>query len=145
MTNMRWWRSDRGSATAEMTVLTPLLVLLLVFVAVVVHRGVSTRLRLDATAHQAARAASMQRSSDAAQAAAQSTAHSALTDAGVLCESLRVSTITDAREPGGSVTVRLACVVDLSDTLMPGVATTTLSATAVEPVDTWRSTPGVSR
>jgi Flp pilus assembly protein TadG len=82
---MVWWRQDRGSVAVEITVVTPLLIMLLVFVAVVVHRGVDARLRLNDAAHQAARAASMQRSAPAAVAAAQSTARSALSAAGVVC------------------------------------------------------------
>jgi hypothetical protein len=42
-----WWRADRGSVAAEVTIATPFLVMLLVFVAVVIHRGVDARLRLD--------------------------------------------------------------------------------------------------
>lgn len=140
MTTVRWWRSDRGSVTTEMTVLTPLLVLLLVYVAVVVHRGVSVRLRLDAVAHQAARAASMERRSDAAIAVARSTAVTALANAGVLCESLHVGTATNSLTPGSTVTVTVTCAVDLTETLLPGLSPASLSSTATEPVDVWRST-----
>src|SRR5581483_7379795 len=69
-----WWRSDQGSVTAEITLVTPLLVMLLVFVAVVIHRGVAAQLRLNDAAHQAARAASIERTPAAAIEAAQSTA-----------------------------------------------------------------------
>ncbi|OXM44138.1 pilus assembly protein TadE, partial [Amycolatopsis alba DSM 44262] len=51
-----WWRAERGSVTAEAVLLTPVLVMLLVLLAVVVHRGVDARLRLDDAAHQGARA-----------------------------------------------------------------------------------------
>ena len=89
-----WWQEDRGSVAAEITVITPLLIMLLVFVAVVVHRGVDARLRLDDAAHQAARAASLQRSALAAASAARSTAQSALSGAGVVCRSVQVRTNT---------------------------------------------------
>ncbi|HEX8864347.1 MAG TPA: TadE/TadG family type IV pilus assembly protein, partial [Lentzea sp.] len=69
-----WWRDDRGSASAEVVLITPILILLLVFVAVVVHRGVDARLRLNDTAHQAARAASIERTGIRAAAQARSTA-----------------------------------------------------------------------
>ncbi|TDV44164.1 TadE/TadG family type IV pilus assembly protein [Actinophytocola oryzae] len=135
------WRSDRGSVTAEMTVLTPLLVLLLVVVAVVVHRGVSARLRLDTVAHQAARAASMERTAGAADAAAQSAADTALAQSGVVCESRRVrSTINDLIATS-TITVTVACLVDLTDAVLPALSTTWLSSTAIEPIDTWREAP----
>lgn len=135
-----WWRDDRGSVAAEITVITPLLIMLLVFIAVVIHRGVDARLRLDDAAHQAARAASMQRSTPAADTAARSTAAGALSSAGVVCRSVQVSTDTAALIPGGMVTVTVSCQVDFGDALILGVpAQRMMSATATEPVDTWRS------
>lgn len=137
---MTWWRDDRGSVAAEITLITPLLIMLLVFVAVVVHRGVDARLRLDDAAHQAARAASLQRSIPAAITAARSTARSALSGAGVVCRSVLVSTDTAGFVPGGTVTVTVSCPVDFGDALILGVGRQrVVSSTASEPVDTWRS------
>jgi Flp pilus assembly protein TadG len=114
--------------------------MLLVFVAVVIHRGVDARLRLDDAAHQAARAASIERTPATAITAAQSTASSALSSAGVSCASLTVDTTTGGMRPGGTVSVTVSCSVDLGDALILGVSgQKVLSATAVEPVDTWRS------
>lgn len=125
---------------AEVTVVTPFLIMLLVFVAVVIHRGVDARLRLDAAAHEAARAASIERSAPAAIAAAQSTADGALSSAGVTCQSLAVDTTTGGMQPGGTVSVTVSCTVSFSDALVLGVpGQKQLSATAVEPIDTWRS------
>jgi Flp pilus assembly protein TadG len=135
-----WWRADRGSVAAEVTLVAPFLVMLLVFVAVVIHRGVDARLRLDDAAHQAARAASIERTPATATAAAQSTATTALSSAGVTCVSLSVDTATGGMRPGGTVSVTLSCVVDFGDALLLGVPSQKrLSATAVEPTDTWRS------
>lgn len=135
-----WWRSDRGSVAAEVTIVAPFLLMLLVFVAVVIHRGVDARLRMDDAAHQAARAASIERTGPAAAAAARSAAASALSSAGVVCRSLGVEATTGALVPGGSVTVTLSCSVDFGDALIVGVAgQKRLSATASEPVDTYRS------
>lgn len=137
-----WWRSDRGSVAAEVSIVTPFLIMLLVFVAVVIHRGVDARIRLDDAAHQAARAASTERSSAAAGSAAQSTAAAALSTAGVVCLALSVHTSTGGLLPGGAVRVTVTCEVDFGDALIPGAPDgTRMSATAVEPVDTWRSTP----
>lgn len=135
-----WWREDRGSVATEITVITPLLIMLLVFIAVVIHRGVDARLRLDDAAHQAARAASLQRSAPAALSAARSTAQAALSSAGVVCRSVQVSADTAGLVPGGTVTVTVSCPVDVGDALILGVAgQRVVSATASEPVDTWRS------
>ena len=135
-----WWRDDRGSVAGEVTLITPFLIMLLVFVAVVIHRGVEARLRLDDAAHQAARAASLQHSAPAATAAARSTADAALSAAGMACHSAEVSADTAGLVSGGVVSVTLTCVIDWRDAVMLGVAgQKVLSATATEPVDTWRS------
>lgn len=136
----QWWRDDRGSVAAEVTLLTPLLIMLLVLVAVVVHRGVAARLYLDDAAHQAARAASLQRSVPEATAAADSTARAALSPAVVACRAPQISTDTGGLVPGGTITVTLTCTLDWRDGLIAGIpGHTVLSATATEPVDTWRS------
>src|SRR5690349_9083611 len=136
-----WWRADDGSVAAEVTIAAPFLVMLLVFVGVVIHRGVDARIRIDDAAHQAARAASIERTSTAATNAAQSTAASVLSSAGVTCSSLSVSTSTGGLRPGGTVSVTVSCAVDFGDALILDVpGGKTLSATSVEPVDLWRST-----
>ncbi|GHE80902.1 membrane protein [Amycolatopsis deserti] len=136
-----WWRADEGSVASEITLVAPLLIMLLVFVGVVIHRGVEARIRIDDAAHQAARAASMERTATAAISAAQSTAAAALADAGVACRSLSATTSTGGLRPGGTVTVTIACDVDFGDALILGVpGGKRLTATAAEPVDVWRST-----
>jgi Flp pilus assembly protein TadG len=136
-----WWRAERGSVTAEAVLIAPVLVMLLVFVAVVVHRGVDARLRLDDAAHQAARAASLQRTSAAADAAAQATATSALVHAGLVCRDAAVTTTTSS-SPGSTAVVNVRCTVDFGQALVLGVpGSRTLSATASEVVDTFRSQP----
>ncbi len=138
--SVAWWRADDGSVAAEVTIAAPFLVMLLVFVGVVIHRGVDARIRIDDAAHQAARAATLERTATAAVAAAQSTAASALSSAGVACASLTVNTSTGGLRPGGAVSVTVSCAVDFGDALILGVpGGKTLSATSVEPVDLWRS------
>ncbi|QFZ18489.1 pilus assembly protein TadE [Saccharothrix syringae] len=135
-----WWRADDGSVAAEVTLAAPFLVMLLVFVGVVVHRGVDARIRIDDAAHQAARAASIERIPAAAIVAARFTAANALSQAGVTCASLSVNTATGGLRPGGTVSVTVSCAVDFGDALILGVpGGKTLSATSVEPVDLWRS------
>lgn len=133
-----WWREERGSAAAEVTLVAPILVMLLVFVAIVIHRGVDARLRLDDAAHQAARAASLQRTEVAATTSARSIAADALANAGLVCIDLGV-TISGNLEPGTDVAVTISCTVDLSDALPVVAGSRRLAATAIEPVDTWRA------
>ncbi|MFJ7213601.1 TadE/TadG family type IV pilus assembly protein [Amycolatopsis sp. NPDC098790] len=141
----RWWRAQDGSVTAEAVLVTPVLVMLLVFVAVVVHRGVDARLRLDDAAHQAARAASLQRTTAAAGEAATAVATSALAHANVTCRNVEVSTTTTAR-PGSIVVVSVRCTVDFGQAIVLGVpGTKTLTASASEVVDLYRSQPADGR
>jgi Flp pilus assembly protein TadG len=135
----QWWRADEGSATAELAVITPALVMLLVFVAVVVHRGVGARLRIDDAAHQAARAASISRTTDTARSSAYEVAAAALANAGSMCRDLAVDVDAAAMRPAGVVRATVSCRVDLGDALLLGVAgDRLLTASALEPVDTFR-------
>jgi Flp pilus assembly protein TadG len=141
-----WWAADRGSVTAEAVLVAPVLVMLLVFIAVVCHRGVDARLRLDDAAHQAARAASIERTTPAAATAARDTASTALANAGVVCRDVATTT-TGAARPGGAVTVTVRCAVDFGQAMLLGVpGHKTLQATATEVIDTYRSqATGVTR
>lgn len=135
-----WWRTSSGSVAAETVLVAPFLVVLLVFVGVVVHRGVDARIRVDDAAHQAARAASIERSPLAASTAAQRTATSALASAGAVCAALTVSTTTTGAGPGDAVVVTVSCEVDFGDAVLLGMpGSSVLTATSVEPIDRWRS------
>lgn len=140
----RWWRDDSGSAAVETTLLAPLLVLLLMVVAVEIHRGVDARIRVNDVAHQAARAATMERDPAAARAAAHRAAQAAVADAGLSCSPLTVSADVATLAPGSAVTVRVTCRADLGDGI-PGLSSRSVSATSVEVVDEWRGEfpPGV--
>ncbi len=137
----RWWRENRGSVATEMTLIAPVLVMLLLLVAVVVHRAVDARLRVDAAAHQAARAASIERTAGTARIAAEGAATAALgPGTGTRCVSIGVTADLSRFVAGGTVTVTVSCSVDLADALLlavPGRAD--VAATAVEPVDAYRS------
>jgi Flp pilus assembly protein TadG len=139
----QWLRQcERGSATAELALIAPVLVLLMLFIAVVIHRGVDARLRLASAAHQSARAASIERTPSTAGAAARAAAEAALSTAGVVCRDLSVDTATDGFAPGGRVTVTLTCRTDFGDALKLGVPAKKLTASASEPIDAYRSAAG---
>jgi Flp pilus assembly protein TadG len=133
-------RDERGSAAAELTLLTPLLIIMLLFV-VLCGRVADTELRINDVAHQAARAATVARSSSQAIANAQSTASAALASAGINCKSLAVSTDTQGLRPGSTVTVTVFCTVGLGDLSLLGVpGSRTFESSFSSPVDVWRGT-----
>jgi len=135
---------ERGSAAAELTLLTPLLILLLLFV-VLCGRLADTKLRINDVAHQAARAATLARTPSQAVASAQSTANAALASAGITCQSLTVSTDTQGLKPGSTVTVTVSCSVGLGDLTMLGVpGSRTFESSFSSPVDVWRGTSSLA-
>jgi len=144
----RWWRAlrddERGSATAELVLLTPVLIIMLLFI-VFCGRLADATLRLEDATHQAARAASLARSTTSAQNDAQATASAALADAGITCQSLAVIVDTAGLRPGATVSVDVTCTVGLSDLALLGVpGSTTLSASFSSPVDTYRGVTGAA-
>lgn len=132
-------RDEAGSVTAELVLLTPLLILMLLFV-VALGRVAGARLDVDGAAAQAARAASIARDPTTATAMAQETATAALGSDGVTCADLTVSTNTAQFTPGGSVAVTVTCTVGLSD--LTGLRLPTaqsISSTATSVIDLYRS------
>jgi Flp pilus assembly protein TadG len=131
-------RRERGSATAELVLLTPLLILFVLFLVGLGRLAHAHALVGDAAA-QAARAATLHYLSpgQAAQAA-QQTAADALRSAGVACASQTTSVDTANDHPGGSITVTLQCRVDLSTVTAAGFpGSDTLQAAFTAPVDTY--------
>jgi Flp pilus assembly protein TadG len=104
----------------ELTLLTPVLVIVLLFV-VAAGRLVSARQQVDSAARQAARAASIARSAAAAAEAATSTARAALSAGRISCRSFEVAADVRAFRPGGHVTVEVTCSVALADLALLGL------------------------
>jgi Flp pilus assembly protein TadG len=122
----------------EMVLLTPALIITLLFL-VFCGRLADTQLRLNDVAHQAARAASIARSTPSADNDARFTAVRALAQAGISCQDLAVTLDTAGLRPGSTVHVTITCTVGLSDLALLGVpGHTTLSASFSSPVDTYR-------
>ncbi|PWG13299.1 pilus assembly protein TadE [Streptomyces sp. V2] len=136
---MRRGCKTRGSATVELILLAPVLLLMLWFL-VYCGRLTDTRLRIESAAHQAARAATLHHTQPDAAEDAQTTAAAVLRDAGITCQNLAV-TVHGTLTPGSTLTVTIACTVDLHDlALLQVPGTTTLTADFTAPVDTYRST-----
>ena len=104
---------ERGSAAAELVLVTPFLVLLLLL-AVAAGRLVQARLDVDSAAQQAARAASLARTPAAASAQATQVAQAALAGQSVTCDPAVITPDTGDFVPGGQVTVQVTCTVHLS-------------------------------
>lgn len=134
------WTGDRGSATVQTVLLTPLLVAVGLFV-VLCGRLVGVQLDLDAAAHAAVRAASLARTAPAAVRDATAAARDALAGR-MACPNLEVTVDTSAFRPGGTVTVALACAVPLRDlSLLAVPGSKQVTARASSPIDVLRGTP----
>jgi len=129
---------ERGSAAAELVLVTPFLVLLLLF-AVAAGRLVQARLDVDGAAQQAARAASLARTPAAASVQAQQVAQAALAGQSVTCNPAAITPDLGSFTPGGEVSVRVTCTVRLSDlSLLHIPGTETITSTFTSPIDTYR-------
>lgn len=137
---IRRWRSEAGSASLELVLLTPVLLVLLLLV-VAGGRLALARERVDAAARDAARSGTIARTAVDARADAIAAAQARLDDEGVSCRNLDVVVDTAAFAPGGHVAATVTCTVDLDDLTLLGVpGTRTVTATAVETVDRFRGT-----
>ncbi|MEE2038928.1 TadE/TadG family type IV pilus assembly protein [Nocardiopsis sp. CT-R113] len=132
----RYLRNDAGSASVELTLLVPVLLLALVLM-VVAGRQVSAALITQDAAAAAARAASLQRDPASAQTHAHQTAERELAGRGVVCARFTASADATRFAPGGTVEVAVACTVTLVDLGGFG-GQRTLSAAATSPVDPYR-------
>ncbi|MHB1850537.1 MAG: TadE family protein [Acidimicrobiales bacterium] len=134
-------RGERGAVATELVLLTPLLIVMLLFV-VALGRLAGARINVDGAAAQAARAASIATTPGGATAAAQQSVAAALGSDHVTCATLQVATDTARFAPGGSVAVTVSCSVALSDlTGLRLPVTEHVTSTAISVIDTYRSAP----
>lgn len=130
-----------GSATLELTILTPALLLLLVLVIAAGRITLATGV-LEQAAAAAARQASLERTPAQATAAATTAARSALDERDLHCTDLVVTADTTGYAvPVGQpakVTVALSCTLSLAGLSVPGLpGSRTLHADAVSVLDTY--------
>ncbi len=130
---------ELGSILLETTLVAPVAILLILFVAFAgrvstIQNGVAE------TARDAARAASFTRSSSAAQPAADAATATALSTYGVSCATQHVAVNLSGFGPGGEVTVTVSCDVPLADLGLLGVSgTKTVVGTSTSVIDTARA------
>ncbi|WP_330334771.1 pilus assembly protein [Streptomyces sp. NBC_00536] len=142
----RYVGGDRGSETIAAAIVTPLLLVLLCL-AIAGGRIVTSGAKIDAAAEDAARAASISRTYEGAQAEAAAAAARSLNDQGIHCAS--TSTSVDASGLAvpvgqvGTVTVTISCTVAMGDLLLPGVpGSKTMTSRFTSVVDAYRSKEG---
>jgi Flp pilus assembly protein TadG len=127
--------------TAELVVLAPV-VLLFALMAIGLGRVEQARQELADAAQAGAEAASHVPTAGQATQAATDAATPAVAGQVHVCASPQVSVDTSAFEPGGTVRVTVACRVELSDLLVPGLpGSISLDATDGAPIDPYRATP----
>ncbi|MDO9454771.1 TadE family protein [Nocardioides sp.] len=128
-------RDDRGSMAVEVVLLTPVLMAFIVLI-VMFGRYVAVRGDIDATARDAARAASLQTSRTAAEQAARDVVRASLDD-DTSCSSVNLSGEWRA---GGEVTVDLDCTVSFEGLGLIGVpGKASMDASSTVPLDPYRS------
>lgn len=122
----------------EAVILTPVVLLALVFL-IGAARVANAHQVVDDAAGNAARAASLARSSAAAATAARQSATASLSGRGVSCSPDTVTVDLSNWHAGGSVGVTVSCTVQLSDLGDPVLAgTRTISAQAASVIDLYR-------
>lgn len=145
----RLGESDRGSATLELAILTPLTLATIALVVLAGRVAVAGN-TVTTVAGNAAREASLAPTAGAAAAYATSSARAALAAQAIDCQgggSVSVDTSGFAAAvtgvPGQVVTVTVTCVVPIADLGLPGApGTRTLSDQGVSPIDPNRSDSG---
>ncbi len=133
---------DGGSVAIEAAIVIPPLIMF-VCLALAGGRLVTSGAKIDATAEDAAREASIHRTAASAQAAAQAAAAESLNDQGIACATSSVAIDTSGLNVPvgqvGTVTVTVNCTVSLADLLLPGVpGSKSLTSTATSVVDAFR-------
>ncbi|MEU8812452.1 TadE/TadG family type IV pilus assembly protein [Streptomyces violaceoruber] len=133
---------DRGSAAIEVAVIAPAIIALLGLM-IAFGRVVDAEGSVDAAAHAAARAASLERDATSAQSQARAAAEDSLTGDGVTCQSSDVVVDTSGYSldvgQAATVTATISCTAPLSDIALPGLpGAKTLTATFTSPIDTYR-------
>lgn len=132
---------ERGSATLELVVWAPVLLLLIGLLGLA-GRINSAHGAVEQAAVDAARRASIARTPEAARSRALASAAESLAHQGIACTSLTVTVDTSgfAAQPGtpATVTATVSCPVRLSDLSLPLPGTRTVTHTAVSSLDTFR-------
>ncbi len=130
-------KRDRGSVATEMVLLTPLLIIMLMFV---VHAGRAGQgiNQLKHAADQGARAASLV-SEARMSSVAQQAVEDDLSTSGLSCMSPRVGTNYVQSSMSSSVTVTVSCQTSNDGLSLLGAHTVSMAASSTEVIDRYRA------
>ena len=134
---------DAGSATLELAILVPSLVIFFL-VLVTVARFESAQMHVDTAASMAARAASLARSPAEARADAEAEIKRSLGSAGVACTTREVHIDLSSFRAGGTVKVAVTCHAEIGDLAGMGYLplNTAITGSSSEPIDRFRQVTG---
>lgn len=137
----RHQQPERGAVSTEFAIVMAIVLVSFVALAIYGGRVVQAENDVQSAAHDAARAASLERSPAAAETAARAVAAQNLASSGVACTGGSTVGVDLARfGPGGEVTVTVTCQGDFSDVGSLGVAPSrSFTASATEVIDVYRS------
>jgi Flp pilus assembly protein TadG len=130
---------ESGAAAVELVLVTPLLVLLMLFI-LFGGRLTAATADVDAAARASARSASLARDPLASADNARATAQRELEREGVPCRAVTVDADVSGFAPGGTVAVVLRCDVPLGDLGLLGLGSVhTIKVRQVAVIDRYRS------
>ncbi len=132
-------RDERGDAAAELTLLAPVLLVILLFV-VGLGRMAHASQQVESVAADAARAASLERNTASSASVARQAAQRSLDQAGLSCKAMEVDVDVSRYRPGGTVTVNVTCTASMGDVAMAGFpGQRKFKATSVVPIEYYRA------
>jgi len=129
-------KTQSGSVTVELVILTPVLMALIMF-GVYAGRSSEALIQVRHAADQAARAASKVSRGSAANTATE-VAHQSLANSGRSCVDIWVDTSVLNRGEDSTVRVSVGCTIETRELLLLGVGSRQVSATSTEIIDRWR-------
>jgi Flp pilus assembly protein TadG len=127
---------ERGSVTVELVILTPLLMMLVLF-GIYAGRASEAVIQVRHAADQAARAAS-KGSRTRIQSTAVQIAERALKNSGTSCTEIVVNTSLIRKGEDYAVLVKVDCTIKNNDLSILGVRPRIVSASSSEVIDRWR-------
>jgi Flp pilus assembly protein TadG len=129
-------KTQSGSVTVEIVLLTPVLMLLILF-GVYASRASESLVQVRHAADQAARSASKV-SRGRVQSVANDVANRTLNNSGTSCVDFAVSTTVIDQGSNSAVRVKVECTIKTQGLELLGVSERRVSATSTEVLDRWR-------
>jgi len=129
-------KTQPGSVTVELVILTPVLMVLIMF-GVYAGRSSEALIQVRHAADQAARAASKVSRSSATNTAAE-VARKSLANSGRSCTDILVDTSLLSRGDDLTVRVSVGCTIETRELVVLGIRSRRVNATSTEIIDRWR-------